>query len=50
MAETALGVKKNGVFVGARKELNLIEGSNITITVTDSATVPNQVDITIESA
>jgi hypothetical protein len=39
-------VSKNGTDVGERQEVNLIEGSNVTLTVTDNA-VDNRVDVTI---
>lgn len=40
--------KNSGAVVGTRKQLNLIEGANITLTVADDA-ANNQVDITIAS-
>lgn len=46
MSEGAAGVKRNGVLIGARKLLNFIEGTNITITITETE---NQIDITINS-
>lgn len=39
-------VKKNGTVVGNRKGLNLIEGANVTLTVTDDAG-SDEVDVTI---
>jgi len=42
-------VKKNGVLVGARRAMNLIEGSNTTLTMTDNSGT-DSVDITIDSA
>lgn len=44
----ALRFDANGVLVGTRPELNLIAGSNITITGTDNA-AQNRVDVTIAS-
>jgi len=42
-------VDKNGVGVGTRRELNFIEGTNITLTVTED--VPNEtIDITIDAS
>jgi hypothetical protein len=43
------GIRKAGVLVGARKELNLIEGTGTSITVADSVSGPNRIDITIEN-
>lgn len=42
-------VSKNGALVGTRQEINLIEGNNITLTVSDDG-VDDEVDITIEAA
>jgi hypothetical protein len=42
-------VAKAGTLVGTRRELNLIEGSNVTMTVADNAGA-NRVDVTINSA
>jgi hypothetical protein len=43
-----VGVYKNGVLVGTRPNINLIEGSQVSLTVTDDA--PNtEVDVTIAS-
>lgn len=42
------GVRKNsGSLVGARKELNFIEGTNVSIDMADSSTLSNVIDITI---
>ena len=44
------GIRKAGVFVDARKELNLIEGTNMTITVTAATAVnDNMVDIQFDA-
>lgn len=45
------GVKRNGVFIGARKILNFIEGTNITIDIDDDPSPDgnNDIDITINS-
>lgn len=43
-----VGVAKNGTFVGARKRLNFIEGSNTTLTVIDNS-INDRVDITINA-
>jgi hypothetical protein len=45
---TQITVKKNGTTVGTRSALNLIEGSNVTITATDNAG-SDRVDATITS-
>lgn len=45
---TPLAVKKAGVLVGTRRGLNLIEGSNVTLTVADDAG-NDEVDVTIAS-
>lgn len=42
-------VKNSGAVVGTRKQLNFIEGSNITLTITDDG-ANDQVDITIASS
>lgn len=42
-------VKNSGVVVGTRKQLNLIEGANIALTVVDDA-INNQVDVTIDAS
>jgi len=42
-------INKAGVLVGARRTLNLIEGSNTTLTVSDNSGT-DSVDITINSA
>ena len=42
-------VKKAGTIIGTRRKLNFIEGTNVTLTITDDA--PNdEVDITIPSS
>jgi hypothetical protein len=41
--------KNSGTDVGTRKRLNLVEGTNITLTVADDAT-DNEVDITVTAA
>ena len=41
--------KNSGADVGVRPRLNLIEGSNVTLTVTDDG-VDNEVDVTIASS
>lgn len=41
-------VKNSGAVVGTRKQLNFIEGSNVTLTITDDG-ANDQVDITIAS-
>jgi len=47
----ALKVRKNsGAVVGTRRQINLIEGSNITLTVVDDAGTDKEVDITIAAA
>lgn len=43
------GIRKAGVLIGARKELNLKEGSNITLTIDDSSDQNNSIDVTIAS-
>ena len=45
---TVLVVKKAGSTVGTRKTLNLIEGSNVTLTVADNAG-SDRVDVTVAS-
>jgi hypothetical protein len=42
-------VKNSGGIVGTRKQLNFIEGTNVTLTIADDA-VNDQVDITINSS
>lgn len=42
-------VAKAGVLTGTRKRINFVEGSNVTITVSDDS-VNNKVDVTIASA
>jgi len=42
-------VSEGGIAVGNRQEINLVEGANITLTVTDNA-VDNRVDIEIASS
>lgn len=42
-------VSKNGTLVGTRREVNLIEGSNVTLTVADNSG-DNRVNVTIDSA
>lgn len=45
------GVRKAGVLVGARKELNFLEGANITLTVVDSSGAgDNEIEVTIASS
>lgn len=44
-----VAVSKAGTLVGTRRKLNLIEGSNVTLTVTDDA-AGEKVDVTIASA
>jgi|GEM_PF-1050666 len=44
-----LRISKTGVLTGARQELNLIEGSNVTITEADNSG-SNRVDVTIAAA
>jgi len=46
VATAAIVVKKNGVTVGTRGQINLIEGSNVTLTVVDNSP---QIDVTVES-
>lgn len=41
-------VKNSGAVVGTRKQINFIEGSNVTLTIADDS-VNNQVDVTINS-
>lgn len=48
-ASSALTVKKAGTTVGARSAINLIEGTNVTMTVADDTT-NGEVDITINAA
>jgi len=42
-------VSEGGIAVGNRQEINLVEGANVTLTVTDNA-VDNRVDIEIASS
>lgn len=42
----AVTVKDNGADVGSRPKINLIEGANVTLTITDDPT-NNEVDVTI---
>jgi hypothetical protein len=42
-------IAKAGTLIGTRKRVNFIEGTNITLTITDDA-VNNEVDVTIASA
>ena len=42
-------IKKLGTFISSRRTLNFIEGTNVTMTVTDNAST-NAVDITINSS
>jgi hypothetical protein len=44
------GVKKNGVLIGARKQINFIEGTNVTIDVDDDVDPVNDIDITINAS
>jgi hypothetical protein len=45
------GVRKNsGSLVGARKELNLIEGTGTTLTIADSVAYNNAIDVTITNS
>ncbi len=47
---TGVGVRKNtGALVGTRPKLNLVEGTNITLTVADDAT-DGEVDVTIAAS
>lgn len=41
-------ISKNGALIGTRREINFVEGSNVTLTVNDNAGA-NRVDITISS-
>ena len=45
---TAISVQKSGLLVGERKYLNLIEGANTSLTVTDNAG-SNRIDLTVAS-
>lgn len=45
-ANARLSIAKNGTVVGTRRQLNLIEGSNVTITATDNA-ANERIDVTI---
>ena len=42
-------VSKNGTPVGTREQVNLIEGSNVTLTITDNS-IDNRVDVEIEAS
>ena len=42
-------VKKAGTIIGTRRKLNFIEGTNVTLTITDDA-ANDEVDITITSS
>lgn len=42
-------IKKAGTLIGVRRQINLIEGSNVTLTVTDDS-VNDRVNITIASS
>jgi len=42
-------VRKAGTLIGVRRSLNLIEGSNITITATDDS-ANNRVNVTISAS
>ncbi len=45
------GVRKNsGALTGARKELNLIEGTGTTLTLADSVAYNNAIDVTIAAS
>ena len=44
-----VGVKKNGTLVASRRNINLVEGSNITLSVTDDA-ANEEVDVVITGA
>jgi hypothetical protein len=44
----SVGVKKNGTLVGTEQNVNLIEGTNVTLTVTDSPSTKT-VDVTINA-
>lgn len=46
------GVKKNGVLIGARKQINFIEGTNVTIDIDDDPSPDgnNDIDVTINSS
>jgi hypothetical protein len=48
-ANARVNVRKGGTSVGTRRSINLIEGTNVTINVTDDAT-NEKVDITINAA
>jgi hypothetical protein len=47
-ANARVGVEKAGVLVGTRRNINFIEGSNITLTIVDDPT-NEEVDVTIAS-
>lgn len=44
------GIRKDGVLVSARKILNFIQGNGMTITIADSSSAANVIDITLEAA
>jgi len=46
---SSVGVKKAGTLIGTRAAINLIEGSNVTLTVTDDAG-NNEVDVTVAAS
>src|SRR5439155_11256909 len=48
-APTSISVDKNGTLVGTRGTLNLIEGTNVTLTMADNAGA-GRVDVTIASS
>lgn len=45
---TNLRTSKNGVSVGSRSKVNFVEGSNVTLTITDDS-VNDEIDIEIAS-
>ncbi len=49
VAAAALDVAKNNVLVGTRPRLNLIEGTNVSLTIIDDAG-NNEVDVTINAS
>ena len=44
------GIRKAGVLIGARKEINFIEGSNVTLTIDDSTEQNNAIDVTVSAS
>lgn len=46
---SSVGVKKAGTLIGTRAAINLIEGANVTLTVTDDAG-NNEVDVTVAAS